>query len=127
MNTVVAARTLLRRYDAKLKPYGVTVQQFSLLGSLRQHPGESVAEMANRVRIDRTSLTRNLDLLERKGLVRRVEAHGNTRRCELTKAGDRLLSRLIEEWKQAQAQLLAELDADDAAAYLRVSKQMSRA
>ncbi len=125
MNTVVAARTLLRRYDAQLKPYGVTVQQFSLLGSLRQHPRESVAEMASRVRIDRTSLTRNLDLLERKGLVRRIDAPGKIRLCELTKAGDKLLGSLIEEWKSAQAALLAELDADDAEAYLRVSKHMS--
>ena len=125
MNTVVAARTLLRRYDAKLKPYGVTVQQFSLLGSIRYYPGMSVVEMAERVRIDRTSLTRNLDLLERKGLVRRVAALGNARLCEVTEAGEQLLVDLIEEWKLAQAELMSELHADDAAAYLRVAKHMT--
>ena len=125
MNTVVAARTLLRRYDAKLKPYGVTVQQFSLLGSIRYYPGMSVVEMAERVRIDRTSLTRNLDLLERKGLVRRVAAPGNARLCEVTEAGEQLLVDLIEEWKLAQAKLMSELNADDAAAYLRVAKHMT--
>ena len=84
-----------------------------------------VANSVVEVRIDRTSLTRNLDLLERKGLVRRVAAPGNARLCEVTEAGEQLLVDLIEEWKLAQAELMSELNADDAAAFLRVAKHMT--
>jgi DNA-binding MarR family transcriptional regulator len=124
MNTVAAARMLLRRYDTKLKPYGVTVQQFSLLAAIRFNQGEPVASLANKVALDRTSLTRNLDLLERKGLIRRVAANGNLRLCQLTEAGDLLLDRLLEEWKEAQSEMLSSLTADESEVYLRVARRL---
>lgn len=126
LNTVAAARTLLRRGDAKLKPFGVTVQQFALLGAIRFHPGEPVATLATRVLLDRTSLTRNLDLLERKGLVRRRTAAGNMRLCELTPEGDALLDRIVPEWQRSRAALMDGLSAADVETYLRVAGHLSR-
>ncbi|MBO6717610.1 MAG: MarR family transcriptional regulator [Rhizobiaceae bacterium] len=126
LNTVTAARTLVRRYDAKLKPHGVTIQQFSLLAAIRFHPGEPVAVLAQRILLDRTSLTRNLDLLEAKGLIRRVGTTGNARLCELSKKGDALLNRLFDEWRLAQAELMAGLEGDDATRYLEVSRQLAQ-
>ncbi len=127
LTTVAAARTLLRTYDAQFKPFGVTVQQFSLLGAIRYHPGAPVAALAQRVLLDRTSLIRNLDLLERKGLVRRASAAtGNTRICELTDAGDALLDRLVPEWRRAQAELRAGLPEQNAETYLEVARHLSR-
>lgn len=126
MNTVTAARALVRRYDAKLKPHGVTIQQFSLLAAIRFHPGEPVAGLAQRILLDRTSLTRNLDLLEAKGLIRRIGATGNARLCELSKKGDLLLDRLFDEWQRAQAELIAGLEGEDATRYLEVSRQLAQ-
>jgi len=127
LNTVAAARTLLRRYDAQLKPLGVTVQQFSLLAAIRFLPGEPVATLAQRVYLDRTSLTRNLDLLERKGLVRRVTgAAGNARLCELTKAGNTLLDRLLTEWQRSNTELRQRVSDRDAKTYLQVAKHLSQ-
>ena len=126
LNTVAAARTLLRRGDAKLKPFGVTVQQFSLLAAIRLHPGEPVATLAPRVFLDRTSLTRNLDLLERKGLVRRISgATGNLRLCELTEQGGALLHQLLPEWQRSQSELMKGISGQDAETYLRITKQLS--
>jgi DNA-binding MarR family transcriptional regulator len=127
LNTVSAARTLLRRYDAQLKPFGVTVQQFSLLAAIRFHPTEPVASLAPRVALDRTSLTRNLDLLERKGLVRRVSGAGNARLCTLTAEGGRLLDTLMTEWRRAQAELLKGLSGKEAGIYLDVARHLAKA
>ncbi|RYC17854.1 MarR family winged helix-turn-helix transcriptional regulator [Ciceribacter ferrooxidans] len=127
LNTVSAARALLRRYDARLKPFGVTVQQFSLLGAIRSHPEEPVASLAQRISLDRTSLTRNLDLLERKGLVRRLSGtSGNARFCTLTEAGDALLDQLVVEWRNAQPGLLTGLTAEEIATYLKVARHLAR-
>jgi DNA-binding MarR family transcriptional regulator len=125
LNTIAAARTLLRRYDAKLKPFGVTAQQFWLLAAIRFHPGEPVATLAQRVFLDRTSLTRNLDLLERKGLVRRVSrAVSNVRLCELTQSGNALLDSLLPEWQQSQSDLMEGISDRDAETYLKVAKSL---
>lgn len=125
MNTVSAARTLLRRYDAKLKPFGVTVQQFSLLAAIRFYPGEPVAALAQRILLDRTSLTRNLDLLERKGLVRRIaDTAGNARLCELTDEGNTLLDQLLVEWQMTRTRLMADITEQEADSYLRIAQKL---
>lgn len=127
LTTVAAARTLLRNYDAQFKPFGVTVQQFALLGAIRFHPGVPVATLAQRVSLDRTSLIRNLDLLERKGLVQRASAAtGNARICKLTDQGDALFDRLVPEWQRAQAELRADLPDQNAETYLRVARHLSQ-
>jgi DNA-binding MarR family transcriptional regulator len=127
LNTVQAARTLLRRADAKLKSFGVTVQQFSLLAAISFHPGEPVTALAPRVLVERTSLTRNLDLLERKGLVRRMSGTtGNLRLCELTRQGEMLLARLLPEWQRAMPEFTKGIPPGDAKTYLRVAKRLSR-
>lgn len=127
LNTIAAARTLLRHNDTKLKPFGVTVQQFSLLAAIRFHPGEPVATLALRVFLDRTSLTRNLDLLERKRLVRRVSGTtGNARLCELTRQGDAVLDRLMPQWQRSRSELMKGLSRQDAETYLRVAKHLSQ-
>jgi DNA-binding MarR family transcriptional regulator len=127
LNTVAAARTLLRRNDARLKPFGITVQQFALLAAIRFHPDEPVTTLTQRVLLDRTSLTRNLDVLERKGLVRRRSGTtGNVRLCELTKQGNTVLARVAPEWKRARSKLMDGVSERDAEAYLRVAKYFSR-
>ncbi|MEO7069494.1 MAG: MarR family transcriptional regulator [Nostocoides sp.] len=127
LNTIAAARTRLRLYDAQLKPFGVTVQQFWLLAAIRAHPGEPVAALAQRILLDRTSLTRNLDLLERKGLVRRISGPvNNARLCELTEPGNNVLERLRPEWQRAQSALWDGLSDHDAETYLRVARRLAR-
>lgn len=126
LNTVAAARTLLRAGDAVLKPYGVTVQQFSLLAAIRLYQGEPVASLAKHIHLDRSSLTRNLNLLERKGLVGRVaETRGNQRVCALTDEGERLLDRLLPVWAEARARLHKNIPADNADTYLHLAKWFS--
>jgi len=127
LNTISAARSLARLGDAQFKPYGVTVQQFSLLSLIRFNPDEPVKNLAERISIDRTSLTRNLDLLEKKGLVQRVaQTSGNARICALTESGDRLLDQLLEEWQEAQRAILKGFSAEDAETYVRIAKHFAK-
>jgi DNA-binding MarR family transcriptional regulator len=127
LNTVAAARALVRRYDAKLKPFGVTVQQFSLLAAIRYNPDATVGVLSSRIHLDRTSLIRNLDRLEGKGLVRRAErAGGNMRVSELTNEGNALLDRLIVKWQAVQAGLKRGSTPEETEAYLKISRRFSR-
>jgi DNA-binding MarR family transcriptional regulator len=111
-NTRKAARAVTRRYDAYLRPYGMTATQFSLLGGVGMMPGATVSEIAEERGFDRTTLTRNLDRLEALGLVQSHHpAHGNGRISEVTPAGEALIAKLLPLWRQAQADLEAELSA----------------
>jgi DNA-binding MarR family transcriptional regulator len=107
-NSRMAARAITRRYDAYLRPHGVTATQLSLLGSIRMLPGLTVSQLAEARGFERTTLTRNLDKLEQMGLVTSV-AQGRGRVAEITAGGKALLRELLPLWRKAQAELRAEL------------------
>ena len=126
-NTRMAARAVTRRYDGLLRPYGVTSAQFSLMGGIKRGDGQTVSELAERNGIDRTSLTRNIDRLERMGLiVSRPAKKGNGRVCDLTDEGEAMVQTLIPLWQAAQAEVRELLSAGDFSTTLSVLKRLSR-
>jgi DNA-binding MarR family transcriptional regulator len=126
-NTRMAARAVTRRYDAMLRPHGVTSAQFQLLGGIRRGEGMTVTELAERNGIDRTGLTRNIDRLERMGLIAsRQAAKGNARICDLTEDGEAMVARLTPIWLKAQAEMRELLAPGDFSTTLNVLKRLSR-
>ena len=104
LNARREAQRLTRAYDEKLRPFGLTVNQFSMLTTLILAGPLSVAELAEHLGIDRTTLTRNLALGEKNGLVETVT--GDDRRVrlvEITRAGRGLADQALPAWRDAQA------------------------
>ena len=96
-----AARAITQAYDAALAPVGLTGAQFSLLNALNLMGEPTMAQLAQALATDRTTLTRNLRLLEKQGLV--MVSPGTdkrTRLIRLTKAGRTLLEQALVRWKQ---------------------------
>src|SRR5215471_9035725 len=100
-----AARAVARRFDAALRPLGLTNGQFSLLMSLNRADAPSISSVSALLAMDRTTLTANLKPLERRGLVKigTDDADKRTRRLKLTPAGRALLVAAVPIWQQAHA------------------------
>ena len=64
-----AMRTVTHLYDEALKPAGLRATQFTVLASTRNLGPVSVNQLAEKMVMDRTTLTRNLKPLERDGLI----------------------------------------------------------
>ncbi len=67
------ARTLVQTYEEALKPAGITIAQFSTLGTLNGAGPLTIQQLAEAMEIDRTTLARNLKPLTRSGLIEVVE------------------------------------------------------
>jgi DNA-binding MarR family transcriptional regulator len=102
-----AARALARRFDAALRPAGLTQGQFSLLTSLNRAEPPTMGLVANLLVLDRTTLTANLKPLERRGLVKvAVDPHDKrSRRLILTAAGRASLAAAAPIWKREHARV----------------------
>src|SRR5918911_2099329 len=88
-NTRKASRALTQLYDDVLRPSGLRITQFTLLMVLRGYGPMSINNLAEATVTDRTTLTRNLAILEEQGLVRSQSgSDARVRIVELTKAGD---------------------------------------
>ena len=110
-----AARSLVRRFDAALRPLDLTSGQFSLLMSLNRPEAPGMGAVAALLAMDRTTLTAALKPLQRRGLVTvtpdPVDRRG--RRLALTAAGAALLARAVPAWESTQAALEARLGNTD--------------
>ena len=110
-----AARALTQRYDAAFSASGIRSTQFSLLVALAQAPSVPLSRLAKAVVMDRTTLTRNLAPLVRRGLVAESGAKDKrVRSYALTGRGKQLLVRALPDWKDAQARFLRVLAKGDA-------------
>jgi len=84
-------------YMAKGDNLEATVEQMVILATVSRHPGVSQSELAELSGKDRTSITRILDILEKKAyLDRRPDAHDRRAyRIYLTPAGEETSPRLL--------------------------------
>jgi len=113
-----AARALARRFDAVLKPYGLTNQQFSLLVALNRPEPPRMGDLAPFLAMDRTTLTAALKPLQRAGLVETIAdaEDGRARRLQLSEEGRDRLAAALPAWRAEHDALNAGLDSPDGAA-----------
>jgi DNA-binding MarR family transcriptional regulator len=106
-----AARALGRRFDAVLRPFGLTNGQFSLLVALNRPEPPRLAPLAEFLGMDRATLSLALKPLARRGLVAITpdaeDARG--RRAALTDAGHALLVAALPAWRAEHDRLDAAL------------------
>ncbi len=105
-----ATRLVTQVFDDAIRPSGIRVTQFTLLSAICGLEPVTVGRLATATGMDRTTLTRNLQLLERKGLARAHPGEDQReRRVSLTDRGHEALARALPYWQAAQAKLAKRL------------------
>jgi DNA-binding MarR family transcriptional regulator len=102
-----ASRIVTQAYDAALRPVGLVLNQFTLLVSIQLMESTPITRLAQELFTDQTTLTRNLKLLEKRGLVA-IEP-GKDRRVKLvslTSEGQTVLAQALPLWEEAQAEVM---------------------
>jgi DNA-binding MarR family transcriptional regulator len=98
-----AARVVTQVFDEALAPSGLRVTQFTLLVTSRLAGESTINELAERMAMDRTTLSRNLKVLVRSGLLQmRPGEDGRTRLVRITSAGEQAIEEAYPLWQQAQ-------------------------
>ena len=100
-----AARHVTQFYDQFLARARLRTTQFSILARLQRFGSMTISALATELVMDRTTLGRNLQPLERDGLVAVVKGRTDRRSREirLTDAGAERLRAAVEGWVKAQA------------------------
>ncbi|MBV4539510.1 MarR family winged helix-turn-helix transcriptional regulator [Pseudomonas vlassakiae] len=105
-----AARGVSRHYDEALAGFGINVAQFSLLRHLQRLDRPSITTLAEAMGLERSTLGRNLRVLEAEGLVALADGDDQRNRVVLlTEAGAARLRAAHPAWEQAQLKLVGQL------------------
>ncbi len=99
----MASRRVSRIYDRHLASVGLGIAQFGLLATVAENDGASVTTLAAILEMERTTLTRNLQPLEREGFLRiDAGADQRTRAVRITDAGRSIMQKAVPLWLEAQ-------------------------
>jgi DNA-binding MarR family transcriptional regulator len=107
-----ATRAITATYDAALAPSGLRVTQFAVLRTLARLGPLPVTRLAAETALDRSTMGRNLDPLERRGLVRIEvgQADQRERVAHLTARGEAAVETALPYWRRAQERVAALVD-----------------
>ena len=119
-----AAAQSTAHYDAVLAPSGIKVTMFRLLRRIDAAKSISITELARLVGLERSTLGRNLRVLEKQLLVEMGSGEdGRARQVSLTRIGREKLQEAVPLWQQAQREFSQIVGADALAMLDRVIDQ----
>jgi DNA-binding MarR family transcriptional regulator len=105
-----ATRKTTALYDDALAPAGIGVAQLSLMRRIERTGTPSLTELAGLAELDRSTVGRNVRVLERMGLVTETAAEDQRETVvALTGAGRETLRRARPLWEDAQRRVEAAL------------------
>jgi DNA-binding MarR family transcriptional regulator len=78
-NTTVLARKLNERWQRAFAPFGLAPSHAYLVRVVLEQPGLSQQEIADEMRLEKSTITRFVTVLEKKKLVRRTESKTSLR------------------------------------------------
>src|SRR5216110_2061538 len=103
-------RAVTRFYDAEMRRHRIRPTQGSILASLQTRDSWNMAELSDWLGMDRTTLVRNLQPLQRDGFVRTVGGgRGNRVELAITAKGRKQIEKLTPAWKAAQSAMVKTL------------------
>jgi DNA-binding MarR family transcriptional regulator len=129
-NLRMAARLVTSYYDAALRPCGIEANQMIMLWAVFTHGSRPGGELARESGMDQSTASRNLGVLQARGLVRTVASTEDRRQrlVVLTRAGRATLLRAYPRWRAAQRQLADGADSlGDVVAVGRMLRRLARA
>ena len=100
------SRAVTQRYESELSPAGLKATQLSVLVATAARGGWTMSDLSAALGMDRTTLTRNVEPLRRRSLLRVGPGRDQrTRSVELTAKGHEVLAEVYPLWKNAQRRM----------------------
>jgi DNA-binding MarR family transcriptional regulator len=101
-------------YDRILHRHGLTLSQYSILSNINKIEPCSVSDLAKKVRLERTTLVRNLKLLFAEQLITDDAKTGQrNRRIRLSSKGLQVMNAARHAWEEAQTNIERYLEPEE--------------
>jgi DNA-binding MarR family transcriptional regulator len=106
-----AGRAITRAFDRRLRSHGIRATQFSILVTLIERGPSTIGDLAESLGIERTTLSRNLELIAAQNWVKiKIGSEdARSRSVAITRAGRNAVVAALPAWRAAQNAAVAAL------------------
>jgi DNA-binding MarR family transcriptional regulator len=117
------ARAVTNYFNQRLAPFDLNVAQFGLLAAVVKMPDSSLAAIGEAMLLDESTMARNFNVLERRGLMQAEGGRGRGgKRVSLTPEGRALYDEVLRVWRKTNqkiAHMLGSQQSADGQAFLK--------
>jgi DNA-binding MarR family transcriptional regulator len=123
-----AARVVTRHYDAALAKSGITATQLPLLAAISAGTNTSITALAQTLDLERSTISRELDVLERRGLIATTGSASDRRATalKLTPRGQRTLATAHRAWQRAHEAIVKAVGRKSYESLLAETRELGR-
>lgn len=123
-----ADRLLSQMYDKYLRPIGIRSTQYGMLRCVDGLPDPFISDIGRFLSMDQTTVTRNVEKLERDGLVatRPHPDDPRKKKVELSTLGKAKLTEAHPLWEEAQKRIVTGMGEDDFNTLLRLLGKLNQ-
>ena len=115
-------REITNIYETALRPLGLRVSQLNILVMIGTHEPTTAGEISRILRIEKSTMSRNVERLRAKGWIKTVDADdGRAQLLRLTTRGRKLVHRALPYWEEAQQEARKRLGAANLNAVHRIA------
>lgn len=121
-----AANNVNNELNKKLSPYNIAIEQRATLEIIKFEKEVNQTKIANLLGKDKTTISRSLNSLEKKGLIQKSETSEDKRskKVELTTQGEQILDDTIEEVATYRESLNEKLTEEEIASFFKILNKL---
>ncbi|MEM9217259.1 MAG: MarR family winged helix-turn-helix transcriptional regulator [Cyanobacteria bacterium P01_F01_bin.150] len=112
----ILSRAISRIYDDMIRPHGIKFSQMNILTVVTLHGPIQQADVGRMLSLEKSTLSRNVTLMESKGWLQHQSGEGKNRFLMVTPEGRELLVSAAPDWAKAQERVTAILGEQTAVA-----------
>lgn len=118
------SRAISRIYDDMIRPHGIKFSQLNILTVVTLRGPIQQMEVGRILSLEKSTLSRNVTLMESKGWLQSQSGEGKNRFLGVTPKGRELLVNAAPDWAKAQAQVTAMLGTQTAVELRQAADQL---
>lgn len=107
------ANKLNSKYNKILQTYDIAPEQRATLEIIKYEKEVNQTMIAEILGKDKTTISRTLTTLEKKGLITKIQIDKRTNQIQLTKLGDEILEKSVNQVREFRASLISNLTVDE--------------
>lgn len=107
------ANKLNSKYNKILQTYDIAPEQRATLEIIKYEKEVNQTMIAEILGKDKTTISRTLTTLEKKGLITKIQIDKRTNQIQLTKLGDEILEKSVNQVREFRASLISNLTDDE--------------
>ena len=121
-----SANSVNQTLNKKLSPYGIAIEQRATLEIIKFEPNANQTTIANLLGKDKTTVSRSLNSLEKKGLIKKSEVSDDKRsnKVELTKEGESILEDTVKEITSYRESLNSKLTQQEIEVFFKIMDKL---